>query len=361
MSQRPLRILEVITPSKIGGAETQVAGLIHALTALGDEVSVFCPQGRPFVDYLRARDIEPISWKTHGKLDFYTAVRLAAVIKARNIDLVHTHLTSATFLGSLAARLAGRPCLATVHGLNSAFWYRSAPGLLAVSDAVKRHLVAQGIPDRRMRVLYNGIALARYSVMPVGAAKRAAGLDPRIPVAGIFGRLSPEKGQAVAVDAWSEVASRFPQSLLILAGAGKCEAELREQVAQRGLTARVRIAGFVDDPRTLMAACDVVLLPSFKEGLSMAALEAMALGRPVIASAVDGLPEVVVAGETGLLVLPGDRQCLAQAITTLFNDPARAADLGTAGRRRVAAQFDADQQLARLRDIFAETIAGCQR
>jgi glycosyltransferase involved in cell wall biosynthesis len=351
-----MRILEVITPSRIGGAETHVTALAQALAARGDAVQVFCPAGRPFVAYLAERGITPLSWTTTGKVDPVTTLRLVEIIRAERMELVHAHLSTAAFLGGIAARMAGVPCVATVHGFTSVLWYRPAHRLIAVSEAVKMHLLHQGIPEERVRVVHNGVALERFSPAPPAAAKRALGLDPDLPVAGIVGRLSAEKGQAVALAAWARVAEAHPGARLLLVGDGDAAETCLALAAELGIADLVTFTGFQADPTPYLAACDVVLMPSLREGLGLAALEAMALERPVVASRTGGIPEAVRDGETGLLVPPDDAAALADAILTLFADPARCTAYGQAGRARVAAHFNAETQFCLLRAVLTDCL-----
>ncbi len=348
-----MRFLEIITPSRIGGAETHVAAITQGLRALGDEVIVFCPEGRPLVRYLRDRGIEPVTWKTRGKSDLPTVMRFVRLIRERRIAVVHTHLSSATFLGSIAARIAGVPSVATVHGFNNPTWYRFAPKIIAVSRAVKEHLASVGLPESKIEVVYNGIPLERYEPLPVAKAKRACGRDPNGPLVGVFGRLVPEKGQSVALMAWVEVLSAIPSARLILAGDGKDREILEAFCEEKGIASNVEFAGFVPDPRGLMAACDVVVVPSLKEGFGLAAVEAMALERPVIASEIGGLPEIISGGENGLLFPAGDAFGLAEAIVRLINGPELAVKLGKAGRQTVEERFSMARQIAVLRDVLA--------
>lgn len=349
-----MRILEFITPSRIGGAETALAAAVRWLETHGDTVTTLVPQGRPIVQYLLDRGITPLTWRTSGKVDPVTLVRLAGLLRTERIDCLHAHLSTAAFLGGLAAGMAGIPSVATVHGFTGAMWYRSVGRLVAVSHAVKAHLVGQGIPDSRIAVVHNGVALNRYTPTPAAAAKASLDLDPDAPVAAVVGRLAPEKGQETAVRAWRRVVDQHPRARLLLVGDGALLEPLRALAEELELGDAVRFAGFQSDPRPFMTAADVVLLPSLSEGLPLAALEAMALGRPVIASDVGGLPEVVLPGETGLLLPAGDAGALADAALSLFANPARAADLGAAGRARVEAHFDADRQFGLLRQVLGE-------
>ena len=358
-----IRILEAITPSKIGGAEVFVASLCAQLAGVEEagrdarrsHVFLWCPAGRPFVDYASGRGIEVVTWKTTGKIDPLTVVRLARLMRTLEIDVIHTHLSTAGLLGAFAAKLANRPSAAHVHGLNAATCYRFSTRIIAVSDAVKRHLAAQGIRQEKISVVHNGVDLGEFEPISVADAKRKLGYELQAPLFGVFGRLSPEKGQRVAIEAMFIALKDVPGARLVLAGVGRDWEDLRSSARALGIEDHVQFAGFVHNVRHLMAACDVVIVPSLREGFGLAAVEAMALGKPVIASATGGLAEIVLQGETGLLVAPNDPNALAQALVDLARDPYLAARLGASGRRRAEECFDLRKQvglvLGVLRDV----------
>ncbi len=339
-----LRVLEAITPSRIGGAEVFVATFCEELIRLGAEVRLFCPLGRPFAGYARERGLKPITWKTRGKLDPITIVRLARLTRRERIDVVHTHLSTASLLGAFAAKLARAPSVAHVHGLNTATCFRYSTRVIAVSEAVKQHLCAQGLDAKRVRVIHNGVDLSRFQPVPVADAKLALERNPSAPLIGVFGRLSEEKGQRVALEAMFILLKDHPTARLVLVGEGKSEADLRTSAAALGIGDSVEFAGFMPDVRPLMSACDAVIVPSLKEGFGLAAVEAMALGRPVVASAVGGLTEIVAPGETGFLADPNDPNAVAQALGELISNPTLAQEMGERGRERAERCFEFDKQ-----------------
>ncbi len=351
----PLRVLEAITPSRIGGAEVYVAEFCRALPQLGAEVTLFCPSGRPFVEFARARGVKSVNWKTHGKLDPITIIFLFRLIKSLGIDVVHTHLSTASLLGAFAAKLARVRSVAHVHGLNSAACFRYSDCVIAVSEAVKRHLCSQGLPEKRGHVVHNGVDLGRFAPVPVEEAKQRQGWDTNQFVFGVFGRLSAEKGQQTAIEALFLMKQEGADARLVLAGTGDDRHDLERSARALSIAGSVVFAGFVEDVTPLMQACDAVVAPSLKEGFGLAAVEAMALERPVVASDVGGLPEIIVPGKTGHLFAPGDPDALARALSELAADRSNAESLGRRGRKRVEERFDQKKQFREVLEILEST------
>lgn len=339
-----LKVLEAITPSKIGGAEVFVAEFCEKLPQMGADYKLFIPSGRPFIEYARKRGINSINWKAHGKFDPLTVIRLARILKKCNCDVIHTHLSTASLLGAFAAKLAGKPSVAHVHGLNTATCFFFSSAVIAVSNAVKKHLAAQGIDEKIIYVVHNGVDIPRFEAVDISCAKEAQGINPDTPVFGVFGRLSPEKGQRVALEGMFLLLKTHPNARLLLTGDGKDRESLVESAKALGIERNVEFKGFADDVRGLMSACDAVIVPSLKEGFGLAAVEAMALERPVVASNIGGLPEIVVPDGTGFLFEPGNPQALASALAQLVENPDLARKMGKLGRDRVKDYFDADKQ-----------------
>ena len=344
-----MTILQYITPSGIGGAERHFLSLCLKLQERGHRVIAVCPRGRPLTVELRAAGVRLHAPRTIGKADPVMVGRLIRLIRRKRIDLVHTHLSTASLLGAAAARVAGVPCLATVHGLNHRFCFRFADRLIAVSRAVRDHLVAQGEPADRIEVIHNGIDLGLWrGLADQVQARSALGLPPRALVVGSVGRLSPEKGHAVLVEA----AAGLPGVHLLLVGDGRERSRLHRLALRLGMGDRVTLAGFLPDTRTATMAMDVFALPSLREGLSISLLEAMAAGKPVIASRVGGVPEAVLEGQTGLLVPPGDAASLAAAIRCLLLGQELRLSMGKAGEQRAKEVFDLKQMVDRSERVY---------
>jgi colanic acid/amylovoran biosynthesis glycosyltransferase len=291
---------------------------------------------------------------------FAEAVALARELRRRNITRLHNHFAnSAASVGYLATRLLKMPWSFTMHGISEtdypaglllgrkiaaadfvacvSYFGRAQAMRLVTSDQwSKLHLVRCGLPLSE---------LPEYT--HPGPAKSLIAV----------GRLSPEKGQAGLLEAFAAVSGDRDDLTLVLVGDGPEADRLRALAAQLGISGRVRFAGRLSEADTLgeIAKADILVLPSFMEGLPVVLMEAMALGTSVIASRVAGIPELVDDGESGLLFTPSNWDELASCIRRLVDDDALRARLAQRGRSKVSAEFDVDRSATQLRDLFAST------
>lgn len=356
----PLTILQYITPSRIGGAERYFLRLISHLARQGHRVIVVTKRDTPLraeVEKLAPLGIEIHSWLTHGKIDPWTLLKLCLLIRRERVDLINTHLTTASWLGSIAARLTGVPSVARVPSTDQARFFKFSHHLIAVSEGVRDHLQAQGVSAEKIAVLYNGIDLTNYQPSLSGAeAKARLGLSPETRTIGVAANLIPRKGHRFLLKALKAIESDAKDVHLLLAGEGSLLAELQEQTRLLGLQDRVHFLGFRSDMVEVETAMDIFVLPSLREGLSNAVMEAMALERPVIATHIAGLPEVVRDGETGLLVPPGDVEALSLALLRLLHDPDFAASLGKRGRLFLERSFDQNRCFDEVEFYFQQVV-----
>jgi glycosyltransferase involved in cell wall biosynthesis len=222
---------------------------------------------------------------------------------------------------------------------------------VAVSAAIAKGLVSAGVPADRVTVVHNGVdaeALGRAA-----AAGAPDGLPGTRPLVGCVARLERVKGVDLFVRAAAILSRQRPDVTFAVVGDGSQRAELETASRAESLEERVVFLGVVASAAPALVRFDVCVVPSRSEGLPMVVLEAMALARPVVATAVGGIPEAVDDGATGILVRPEDPEALAAAIGSLLDDPERGAAMGRAGRERVRAHFSADEQRRRYLEIFA--------
>jgi glycosyltransferase involved in cell wall biosynthesis len=292
---------------------------------------------------------------------------LSQLLHDERADVLHTHtLAAANTLGRLAARWARIPVVSHLHIENhfraATRWFvraadnrsaRLCAALVAVSEDTKRAYERQGYP-RRIEVVYNGVEL---DGSPTRGVRAELGIPDGAPLVGEIGRLCDVKGQRELIAALAQV----PDARAVLVGAdleqgGAFQSALERDAERLGVRDRVVFAGRRENAAELLAELDVLALPSWTEGLPLVVLEAMARRRPVVATPVGGTPEVVVDGETGLLVPPRDPDALAAALRTLLADADLRRRMGEAGYERVRARFSAAAMTGRVLAIYDEVL-----
>ena len=358
-------VLHVGKVAKISGSENHLLLLLPRLRANGYDVRfVLLHEDEPGALDFRLRLEEagvPVdSIRLPWAADPRAFHRLVATIRRHRPAIVHTHLVHGDFLGLSAGRICRVPVLvSTKHGFNGFRERRSfaladrsigrlADPHIAISNGLARYLVeAEGFGPEEFVVVHYGIEPGPEPVACDLAAPRLL----------CVGRLVPIKGHDVLLRAFAQARDVVPGLELQLAGSGQLEDELRRRVGELHLGTAVRFLGLVSPIEPLMEAAGIVVVPSLGEGFGMVALEAMERGRAVIASEVGGLPEIVVNGETGLIVPRADHDRLARAIVELASDLPRAAAMGRAGRQRALAVFPQERCTQRTVALYESALA----
>lgn len=298
------------------------------------------------------------------------AVReLAAYLRRDEIDLLHAHMYRAEVIGARAALAAGTAVvMATVHSSR----VRSAEDIAAIaaltpvldrlivpSAAIEAKVRAEGRGAASFSIIPNGVDLARFD-LPVAACalRREFEIPGGAPLFGVVARLEPEKGHRYLIEAMPAILLGAPESWLVIVGEGSLEGELRAQAAGLPLPARDRIVftGRREDVAAITGELDVAVLPSLREAQGISILEAMARRKPVVASAVGGIPEVLTNGRDGLLVPAADPAALAEACIRLACSPELRAQLGEAGRATVEARFSLDAMVRQIEEVYDEEL-----
>lgn len=365
-----MNILQIVSSSRTSGAEKHVIVLSERLQKRGHQVTALCPPGGWLPERLRAAGVAVVERPMHGK-QFLPAV-LSVTRSSRRYDLIHTHLTCATYLGFMAGLLNRLPVVTSVHVLTHDLVYRrlfprKRNRIVTVSDFVREALVTQGIPARGVQTIYNGTEFCADSmsssdppahdddVLPVRAE---LSLPPQAELVGLFARVDEFKGHPVLVEAMRRIVDARPNTYFVCVGAVEpaMQKSLWERAAQDGVAERMRFTGVRDDVQRLLGAMDVVTLPSRYEMCSMSIIEAMAMGKPVVATRAGGNPELVADGQTGLLI-ERNPDALADALISLLSDSSRRAAMGTAARRRAESQFSANVMVERIESLYRELTA----
>jgi glycosyltransferase involved in cell wall biosynthesis/peptidoglycan/LPS O-acetylase OafA/YrhL len=314
--------------------------------------------------------------RIHPFWDLVALLRLWWVIRRERPDLVHTHTSKAGILGRMAARLAGVPCVVhTPHGhvfsghfgrIRSALflalerWFaRCTDRTVALTGGERRDYVelAIGRPET-VCTIHSGVDVGAFAEPPADPAerKRALGLDPDRRLVGFVGWLLPVKGPQHLLNAMARVWEEHANVDLVFVGRGELEGALGAQASFSGRGDRVHFLGWREDVRAIMPLFDLFVLPSLNEGMGRVLVEAMAAGRPVVASRTGGIPDLVRHGRNGLLVTPQNELELAESISLLLGNPALADRMGDAGRV-VCREFSLDAMTARLDRLYTELLA----
>jgi glycosyltransferase involved in cell wall biosynthesis len=295
---------------------------------------------------------------------------VAALLADLRPEVVHNHMYRAELVGTRAALAlaeAGRPrpyIVGTVHSSrvrspeDREVLRRLTPRmdrLIAVSRAIE-HKIAQERPSAvPVSLVYNGVDLVRYNhTDPCCTLREEYELPEAAQIVGVVARLEPEKGHPTLLEAWPSVLRRVPLARLLVVGEGSRRSELEARAAALGLDGTVVFTGRRDDVPAVTAALDVAVLPSYREAQGLAILEAMALSRPVVASAVGGIPEMIEDGRTGLLVPPHDAAALADAIVRLLTDHPYADMLARGGHDLVHDRFCVELMVQAIEEIYDE-------
>ncbi len=373
-----IRVLHIITRLDVGGSTENTVLCATRMAAKGFASSLISgPTQDPPAGLRECLAAAGVPWLIVPQLrrpvsllaDCRALWELRCLIKQLQPDIVHTHTSKAGFLGRLAARRLGvGHILHTPHGHVFGGYFSSQQTRLYVilerlaarwtdriitltNTEAEQHLALRiGRPGQFVSIP-SGVELdGVMSAFPV----RLIGGGP---VVGAVGRLTPVKGHQHLLQAAPEVLRRHPAACFLLVGGGELRSALEAQARALGLGDRVVFAGHRDDVPSLIAAMDVFTLPSLNEGMGRVLVMAMALGKPIVASSVGGVPELIGRGEAGILVPPSDPAALAEAICQLLENPARARALGEAGRRR-APRYSADAMIAALAKLYQEVMAG---
>jgi glycosyltransferase involved in cell wall biosynthesis len=377
------KILFLITQSEFGGAQKYVYYLATRLPKERHDVTVACGIGGLLIPKLReagievipvpnlVREISPI----RDPLAFLGLIRL---IRCKRPHIVHTNSTKAGFLGRLAAKLAGVPVIVfTAHGfvLNEPMGIlgRSlftvieriagmlSDAIIAVSETDRLTAIQHGVVGPgRIVTICNGLDIESLgSPSPSAIAQKRAelGLPDSHQAIGVVANFYVTKGLPYFLAAAARVKAAFPEAKFALVGDGERRRELEALANELNLDSSILFLGQRNDVPELLPLFDVFVLPSVKEGLPFALLEAMAAARPIVASSVGGIPEAITNGETGLLVPPRDPEALARAIVTLLSDRNRAQQMGLAARERVLAHFTLERMLKETEQLYQQLLA----
>jgi len=381
-----IKVLFVIASAQIGGAEKVILSLIQGLPRDQVEPYVVCPPGGPMVDRYRRVAAGVITVAHRNFMSVSAILEIAALIRRWDIDLVHTCLYTSDVAGIVASRIARTPRVVS-HVVGHNFFVTDERGLrrvckqalsflyrgvyawsdrvIAVSEALKDDLASR----RGLRVSPSKIVVIRHTVRPEELTPTAddrtrarvlCGVSGESAVIAMVATFDPIKGHRHLVQAMGRIKRLLPQVTCVLVGDGPCRRPLETLANRMGLTGHLVFTGLLEDgvKNAIMELSRVIVLPSLTEGLPLVLLEAMALGKPVVASDTIGVRELVTDRVTGFLVRPGDPAALAEAIVGLVPHQDLVDAMGRAGRQRLEATLSAQDAAARMAIFYRTLVEG---
>lgn len=373
IQEPPLRVFHLIKSLGRGGAETLLLRLVKDCdperATFG--VGFFLPWNNALAPELREAGAEVVCFPAAGSAGLFARTfEVARHLRRWRADVLHCHLPLAGVVGRLAGRLAGVPVVYSEHNLmeqyhpltrrlNQATW-RLQRHAIAVSEGVASSIRRYAPATVALTTIPNGVPVGLFRADGVQRShlRRSLGIDPMAPVVGTVAGFRPEKRLDLWLDAAVEIAARVPGAHFLLVGDGPLRPALQERASALGLKRSLHLVGSQKDVRGYLAAMDVYMISSDFEGLPVALLEAMATELPVVATRVGGIGEVVIDGETGVVVEPRDVRALVAATVRLLSDAPLRARMGSASRQRVKMSYAIDRMAAGLEAVWRAARAG---
>jgi glycosyltransferase involved in cell wall biosynthesis len=357
-----MKIIHIALSLRVGGLEHLVCEMASYQVSQGHDVLICSLDPMPDeYQHIRKDSLRVVYLNRRRGVDLRMLWRLLLLLGRERPDVVHTHNITPLLCGAVLARIIRRPVYVnTRHGeypFQRPRWiWDSYDHLVAISHAAQKQLLLDNkLPARRVRVIHNGIIYQKYGRSLSSEIRKKYEEEFRVfpgqCLVGIVARLSQEKGHQVLIHAFKQVSGRLNAKLLII-GDGALRDSLVQQVRDLQLKEHVMFLGFRKDIPELLAMIDLFVLSSFTEGISLTLLEAMASGKPVVATMAGGNPEVVVDRQTGYLVPAGDESSMAEALIHLLCDPKQREGMGIAGRERVIQYFSMENMMADYHKLY---------
>ena len=366
-----MRVLHVDTERTWRGGEQQMLYLAAGLRNRGIPTAVACQPGSPCAERVRKAGLGCREVPMGGEWDLVAAQRIARIARAGRFDVVHAHTSHAHSLALLAAKFFGGAPIMVAHrrvdfhirpglfSIGAAKYRLGVDRIIAISRAVRDVLVSDGVPQENITVIPSAVDLGRFEGITRKAALRAElGVPDDAVLIGNVGYLVGHKAHEYLIRAAPLVLDEIPNAYFLIAGSGPRLRELKSEAEGQGVSSRVLFAGFRPDVPHLLLEFDVFALSSWGEGLCSTLLEAMAMRCPIVATSAGGVPEVILDGETGILVRPRDPEALARGIVSMVQRPELAKQMAENAHRRVREKFSSDALVEQTLRLYEELLRG---
>jgi glycosyltransferase involved in cell wall biosynthesis len=369
---KKINLLYVIYSLENGGAETLAIRLAEKIDKKKFHATVCSlTDGGPLKEVLEAKEVPYITLgKREGK-DFKIVYRLIKQLKKNKIDIVHTHNQGPllyTYLANIFSRkikivhtehinMAKELSYSKKHLLYNKILYRSLDGFINIASHLTSNYCALfNLSNAKIQTIHNCVELSNYNSVANNSLRQELGISADVPLIGNISALRPQKDHATLIRSMVKVCEKLPESILVIVGEGESEQELLTLTKQLDLTRNVIFLGFRSDINNLLAQFDVFVLSSLYEGLPLCILEAMAAGKPIVATDVDGTNEILVNSKTGLLVPAGQPEKFAEALLSIIVDPDCAIEMGKSARKFVAVKHNIEKMITQYEAFYKEIL-----
>lgn len=385
MNQRKIKILNIITRLELGGPPILLLDIIQRLNKERFDSSIAtgitADSKYDMIEFAREKHIEVFTFRSlvrniHPLKDILALISLFLFIKKGKYDIIHCHTSKGGFIGRFAARLAGSKIIIySPHGdvfkgyfnnmvtnIFIMFERFAAPftdNIITLSKKGAERFLEHGIGTRQqLKYIYNGIDIISYKRTKTTRAEKRIelGLDKDDFVCATVGRLVPVKGHQYLIEAIKKVVNKIPSAKFLFIGDGELMPDLLTQTKSLGLRKNIFFLGARSDIAEILNCIDIFLLPSLNEGFGIVLVEAMAMKKPVIATNVGGVPEIVVNETTGILLPPKDPEVFSSAIIRLYDTPEISLKMGLAGYNRARRLFDITTTVTEFESLYCDLI-----
>lgn len=361
-----LKTLHIDTERTWRGGEQQTIFLVKGLIKLGHAATIVCPPDSPLALKAKEEQIETQELKMRGEADIIAILKLAFLLNQSTYDIVHMHTSHAHTLGVLAVLFSGVRAKRVVsrrvdfsikkHYTSHLKYLWGVDRYIAVSNAIKDVLIKDGIPSEKIAVVHDGIDLSRFNGISGDYLRQEFSVNPSTFIIGNVAHLADHKGHQYLIKSISYVLKEFPDVKFFIVGDGELRSPLKELANKLNLNDKLIFTGFRNDVPQFLKFFDLFVLSSHLEGLCSALLEALAMRKPVVATAAGGVPEIIEDGVNGILVPTKNPEALAAGIISMVRDGDKAKKMGENGRQTVEARFSVEKMVSETVDIYEEVM-----
>ena len=348
-----------------GGGEVWMLTVMKELVARGYNVTLICKPEAEIIQYIDNTSIDVLKIRIAGDFDPLTISRLINIYRKRKIDIVVANVGKDIRLAGMAAKFVSHVSVIALHqvdreiknNLRYRFTYNSLADIIVVNSlATKKTLLksASWLINEKINVVHHGIDYEKYSAANTKDIRTEFGLSPQDLIIGFVGRLGVQKGVKYMLEGFRSIAEKFGNLHLIIVGTGEQESLIKEFAEKFNLENKIHLLGFRKDIPDVMRTFSIFLLPSLWEGFGIVLIEAMAAGKPIVATNTSSIPEIVEDGRNGILVQPENAEAISVALEKLISDPELRIKFGKEGEKVVRENFTTERMINDYEKIFYE-------